>query len=130
METQESPPVGTTLPAAILLSLVGWGGLVGLWINTLPTLGPRWLFFFLVVVALSGTFLPVVAFLNRRFPTEPPVNHSTVLREAIFVGIYGSTVAWLQLGRALTPPMGLLIAVGLFFIEWMIRLRERSRWEP
>jgi hypothetical protein len=52
-----------------------------------------------------------------------------VLREALLVGIYIPTLMWLQLGRALTPPLALVLAVGFLVVEWLIRLREQSRWE-
>jgi hypothetical protein len=124
------PSIRSTLPAAILLALIGWAGLAYLFIFALPTLWPRWLFFFLSVLAVTGVFLPVAAFLNRRFPTLPPANQNTILREAALVGIYFATLAWLQLGRVLTMPLALLLAFGAGLIEFLIRLREKSRWEP
>ena len=124
------PSVRSTLPAALFLALVGWTGLAYLFIYTLPTLWPRWLFFFLSVLAVSGIFLPVAAFLNRRFPTQPPATQNTILREATLVGIYFATLAWLQLGRVLTLPLILLLGFGLTLVEFLIRLREKSRWEP
>ncbi len=125
-----SPSVRSILPAALFLALIGWAGLTYLFIFTLPTLWPRWLFFFLSVLAVSGIFLPVAAFLNRRFPTQPPATYNSILREAALVGIYFATLAWLQLGRVLTLPLILLLAIGLILIEFLIRLREKSRWEP
>jgi hypothetical protein len=125
-----SPSFRSTLPAALILASTGWLGLFYLFFGTLPTLGPRWLFFFLSVLAVTGTFLPVAAFLNRRFPTEPPATLSTVLREASLPGICFATLAWLQLGRVLTLPLGLLLAAGLVLVEFLIRLREKGRWEP
>ena len=82
------------------------------------------------MLAVTGPFLPVAAFLNLRFPTEPPANLATVLREASLTGICFATLAWLQLGRVLTLPLGLLLAAGLVLVEFLIRLRERGRWEP
>ena len=130
MESHHPPPVAAFLPTAVLLSLVGWGGLVLLVNLTLPTVGPRWLFFFLSFLALTGTALPAVAFLNRRFASAPPATHGVVLRQAIWVGIYGPTLAWLQMGRVLTFSLALLLAIGLALIEWLLRLRERSQWSP
>ena len=118
------------ITAAVILALVGWGSLYALMNFTYPTVGPRWLFFFLGVLAITGTTLPVVAFLNYRFPTSPPVSTGVIIREAIWFGIYFPTLAWLQLGRVLTPALVLLLAVGLFAIEILLRMRERSQWHP
>jgi hypothetical protein len=127
---QKSIPVRAFLPAAFILALAGWSGLAALIIYTLPTVGPRWLFFFLSVLALTGTALPFVAFLNRRFPSAPPPRPGVVLRQALWVGVYGATLAWLQIGRVLTPSLALLLAAGLILIEWLLRLRERAQWKP
>ncbi len=130
MNSQSTPPVKTFIPASIILAFLGWGGLYALINYTFPTVGPRWLFFFLSVLALTGTSLPVIAFLNQRFPTNPPVSSGVIVREAIWVGIYFPTLAWLQLGRVLTPALILLLAAGLIAIEVLLRLRERSQWKP
>lgn len=130
MDSQSSPPVRTFIPAAIILAILGWGGLYFLLNLTIPTVGPRWLFFFLSVLALTGTTLPVIAFLNKRFPTNPSVNAGVIVREAIWIGIYFPTLAWLQLGQVLTPALSLLLAVGFLAIEVLLRLRERSQWKP
>jgi hypothetical protein len=122
--------VRTFLPAAAILALVGWGGLAYIIFFTLPTVIPRWLFFFLAVLALTGTVLPGVAFLNRRFPSTPPPTTSVVLRQALWVGIYLPTLAWLQIGRVLNIAMVLLLALGIVLIEWLLRLREKSQWKP
>jgi hypothetical protein len=129
-KSMTSPSVRSTLLAALLLALTGWFGLAYLFIFTLPTLWPRWLFFFLIVLAITGICLPAMAFLNRRFATRPPATYNTLLREAALVGIYFATLAWLQLGRVLSTPLMLLLVVGLMLIEFLIRLREKSRWEP
>ena len=118
------------MPAALILAGIGWGGLYFLLNLSIPTVGPRWLFFFLGVLALTGTSLPVIAFLNQRFPSNPPVNSGVIVRESIWIGIYFPTLAWLQLGRVLTPELILLLAVGFIAIEILLRLRERSQWKP
>lgn len=130
METTSSQPVRSFIPAAIILCLLGWGGLFYLVFFTVPTVGPRWLFFFLSVLALTGTVLPVVAFLNLRFPSSPPPTAGVVLRQAIWVGIYIPTLAWLQIGRVLSLALALLLALGFVLIEWLLRLREKSQWKP
>jgi hypothetical protein len=118
------------LPTAIILFVIGWGGLVFLVTSSLPTIGPRWLFFFLFFLALTGTALPFVAFLNRRFPSTPPASPGVILRQAILFGIYWATLAWLQSGRVLTTALVVLLAFGILLMEWLLRLRERSQWKP
>ena len=130
MDSRRSPPVSAFFITTFVLTVVGWGGLFVLLNFTLPTVGPRWMFFFLFFLALTGTALPLVAFLNRRFPTMPPANAGVILRQAIWFGVYGSTLAWLQSGRVLTSALVLLLAIGLILIEWLLRLRERSQWKP
>ena len=130
MKNEPTPPVNFFIALSIFLFLIGWGGVALLFLNTLPTVGPRWLFFFLFVLALAGTFLPVVAFLNRRFPSMPPATAVVVIREATWIGLFGSTIAWLQIGRVLSIPMVLLLLIGFVLIEFLLRLSERSQWKP
>jgi hypothetical protein len=130
MTTPKSPSFLSFLPTTMILILLGWGGLAGLVLYLPPNLGPRWLFFFLLTLALCGTFLPVVYFFHRRFPSRPPVEGSVILREAMWFGIYASAVAWLQLGKMLSPVLALFMAGIVFLIEALLRLWERSSWKP
>ena len=124
------PPFRAFLPFAVILSVIGWGGVLFLVMNTLPTLGPRWLFFFFITLATTGTGLPIIVFLNIRFPSIPPIDTNVVIRQACWIGVYAGVLAWLQLGRILSPTIGVAIAVGLVVIEGFIRMREKSRWNP
>ena len=130
MSSRSSLRVAAYLPAALLLMAGGWGGLIATLLYTTPSGGSRWLFFFTSVAAITGTVLPFMAYLNRRFPSDPPVPASAIVRQALWVGIYFPTLAWLQIGRVLTPALAFLLAVGLALIEWLLRLRERSQWKP
>ncbi len=130
MDTEQSPSVRSVLPAAFVLGMTGYVGLVAVLLFTLPNMGPRWLFFFTCVLAITGSALPVVAFLNRRFPSTPIPTSGVIVRQAAWVGIYVPTLAWLQIGRVLTPALALLLAIGLILIEWLLRLREKSQWKP
>ncbi len=116
--------------SSLLLSLFGWGGLAVLVATTLPTLGPRWLFFFLLLTGVSGTALPVAYFINLRFRTQPPASSNAVLREAMLFGIYACLVAWLLQGHVLTAPLAIILALGFFLVEFLIRVREVSQWKP
>jgi hypothetical protein len=130
MKSNTSPRVANFLPAALFLFIVGWGGLIALIITTLPTVGPRWLFFFLCVMAITGTMLPIIAFLNRRFPSTPPPTAMVVVRQSLWFAIYGATLIWLQIGRVLNPALTILLAIGLGLIEFLLRLSEKSQWKP
>ncbi len=130
MNTQKLPSFWSFLWICLVLSVIGWGGLVLLVFLSLPTLGPRWLFFFLFTLAFSGLALPVAYFLNRRFPSEPPADGSVVLREGMWCGVYFSLLAWLQMGRVLTPGLAVVLAVGLVLVEFLLRLGERSQYSP
>ena len=124
------PPFRTVLAFAVFLASVGVIGLVLLFSLTLPTLGPRWLLFFLTTFAASGIFLPVAYFLHLRFPNNPPAETSVLLREALFFGAYCDFMLWLQLGGVLNFAIAVFIFAGFIAIELLIRLRERSRWKP
>ncbi len=73
MNPQKLPSFWTFLWISLVLTIIGWGGLIILIFMTLPTIGPRWLFFFLFTLAISGTALPVAYFLNRRSAGESAV---------------------------------------------------------
>jgi hypothetical protein len=130
MSSNTSPRVANFLPAALFLFIVGWGGLIALVITTLPTVGPRWLFFFLSVMAISGTVLPIVAFLNRRFPSTPPPSSVVIVRQSLWFAVYGATLTWLQMGQVLNPALAILLAIGFALIEFLLRLSEKSQWKP
>lgn len=115
--------------AAAFLAAVGWLGLLLLLNTTLPTIGPRWLFFFLLTQAATGTSVPFVWFLRRRFGGEaaPP---GVLLREALWAGLYASGCAWLQINRSLSLTVALFLALGLVVMEAFLRRVERSTWRP
>ena len=126
-----SPSVRSVLPASAILIVLGWGGLFFLMNTIAPTdWKPLWLFFFLAVLGVSGLALPAMAFLNRRFPGRPPATHVVIVREAVWLGIYFPTLAWLRIGRVLTPLLALLLALGFLLIEALLRFREFSQWRP
>jgi len=106
--------------------LIGWGGLYYIVTQTLPFVWSRWGFFVLILMALTGTALPIVYFLHRRFPDTPPADVNVLLRQALWVGVYGATLAWLQLGRLVSLYVILGLAGGLIAAEYFIRLREKA----
>ena len=112
----------------LILLLLGWGGLAALIYFTEPTLFPRWAFFAVLTIALSATAFPIVYFIATRFDEIPPDAY-VIVRQAIWVGVFGATLAWLQLARLVTLYVILGLAGGLIAIESVLRLRERSRWQ-
>lgn len=130
MEPVKHPPFLPILFTSIFLALAGWIGLYFLAMLTDPELGPRWLFYFALTVAVTGTALPLVAFLNRRFPTSPPADEGVLLRQTTWVGVYFSLLMWLQSGRILNSMLAAFLAVSLALIEAVLRLNERTRFNP
>jgi len=95
-----------------------------------PLLGWRWLFYCLLTLLITGVSLPIIYFIHRRFPSKPPAGASVLLREAmLFAGFIG-LLAWLSPSGLLSPMRISLIGFCLLGIEYVIRLIERSRWNP
>lgn len=115
---------------ALALALIGWGGLYLILVFTLPLVWARWGFFVLLLMALTGTALPLVFFLHQRFPETPPADANIIIRQAMWVGVYGATLAWLQLGRLVTLYVILGLAGGLIAAEYFIRIREKASRRP
>ena len=116
--------------SSLVLMLVGWTGLYFLITQTLPYVWPRWGFFVLTLIAITGTLLPIVYFFHRRFPAEKPAEANVIVRQAMWFGVYAATLAWLQLGRLVTVYVVLGLAGGLVAIEYFMRLREKAHWKP
>jgi len=112
--------------------VIGWGGLALLifYFEVPPVVWARWGFFAFWFIALTGTALPITYFLNLRFPSDPPAESNAIVRQAMWVGFYGATLAWLQLGHLITLWAWMGLAGGLIAIESLIRWRERARWQP
>ena len=116
--------------SALILIIIGWGGLYLLITQTYPYIWPRWGFFALTLMAITGTLLPIVYFFHKRFSDDKPAEVNIIVRQAMWFGVYAATLAWLQLGRLVTVYVILGLAGGLVAIEYLIRLREKSRWNP
>jgi hypothetical protein len=119
--------------AAWILAIIGWSGLAMLIVYFNPRLGPLpiWSFFLLWLMALTGTAVPFVRYLNRRFAREAaPAN--VILRQALWVGVFGATCAWLELdaNNLLNSVTVALVLIALIGIEVFLRLRERAHWAP
>jgi len=118
------------LPAILGLIIFGAGGLAVILVRTLPTIFPRWLFIFFLVCLVTGLFMPLTYFLNQRFPSKPRADRNVIIRQSLWFGIYAAVLTWLQLGRALTFPLAVILGAALILIEMLLRIWERSRWKP
>jgi hypothetical protein len=116
--------------AAALLAVIGWTGLILLVNLALPTIGPRWLFFAFLTTAATGTSLPFVWLLHRRFDRAAGAPPSVLLRQGLLIGLFVSLCTWLQINRSLSLGLAIAVAAGFVAIEWLIRLIEGSRWRP
>jgi hypothetical protein len=85
----------------------------------------RWLFFILLDLAITGTALPFIGFLNQRF-SRNPVPGGVLLRQGMWCGLFMVTIAWLQMTRALTGITAALLALSIIVIETFLRYRERA----
>jgi hypothetical protein len=118
------------LASTISLLILGFGtGAIAIFALT-PTVWARWLLFFGGTLGLTGLALPATWFLNLRFPSEPPAGSYVIVRQAIWVGVYGVVLTWLQQVRLVTIWTSLGLALGLVAIEYLIRMREKARWQP
>jgi hypothetical protein len=114
------------LVSTIILFFGGWGGLALLVNFSLPTLWPRWGLYALIVLAGTGSSIPISYWLNKIFSTNLPTKAVVVVRESVSVGVYFALLTWLSIGRALNFPIAVWLALGLIVIEYLLRLRETS----
>lgn len=114
------------LISTIFLIIVGWGGLALLLNFTMPTLWPRWTLFALIVLAGTGTTLPIFfLFNNTLFPGRPNLPE-VIVREAIGVGFYFALLTWLSIGGALNFPISVWLGLGLLVLEYILRMSEAA----
>jgi len=120
------PDHAGVLTAAALMAAAGWIGLWLLLTTTLPTAFPRWLFFVCLYLAVTGTALPFVRYLNMRFAHEDaePPTAGVILRQSIWIGMFVAACAWLQIPRVLNPVIAIFLAISLTVIEVFLRVRE------
>ena len=114
------------LISTILLFICGWGGLALLTNLSLPTLWPRWGLYALIVLAGTGTSIPISYWFNKTFSSNRSIKAGTIIRESVAVGVYFALLSWLSIGRVLNFPIAVWLGLGLIVIEYLLRLRESS----
>ena len=126
-KSSKMPPdhVGVMI-AAVVMIVAGWLGLYLLITTTLPRVGQRWLFFVLLQIAVTGTVMPFIRYLNVRFtPVKAPLPPGGVLvRQSVWIGLFVVTCAWLQMPRVLNPPIAFFVGMAFFVLEIFLRTRE------
>ena len=118
------------LPSTLALIFIGVGGLAAIFYFSPPLVWARWGFYVLGIMALTGISLPIVYFLHLRFPSDPPAESNVLIRQALWVGVYGATLSWLQLGRLVSLYVILGLAGGLIAVEYFLRMREKANRRP
>lgn len=106
--------------------LAGWGGLAAIVWFALPFVWARWGFFVTLMLAVTGTSLPVVYFLHLRFPPKSPAAPRVLVRQASWVGSAAVLLAWLQLGRLVNLYVLLGVAGGALALEYLMRMRDTA----
>ena len=129
LEWGRTPPdhIGVLVSAAVM-GLGGWWALYLLITQTIPRVGQRWLFFLFLQIAITGTVLPLVRYLNLRFtPINAPLPPGGVLvRQSTWVALFVVTCAWLQIPRMLNWSMAFFLGIVFAILEAFLRSRERQ----
>lgn len=115
------------LISAVLMIIVGWGGLYWLVSTQIPRIGGQlWVFFVLLHIAVTGIAIPMVRYLNLRLTpiTAPLPPGGIIVRQSVWIGLYAVVCAWLQIPRVLTPLVAILLALVFIVIEVFLRMRE------
>lgn len=130
MEPHSNTSFRPFIASAISLFVLGWGAAAFAIITLTPTVWARWLLFFGGTLGLTSLGLPIMWFLNLRFRSNPPAGAGVIVRQSVWVGVYGAVLIWLQQVRLVTLWSGLGLAAGLIAIEFLVRMREKARWQP
>ncbi|MEO8394237.1 MAG: hypothetical protein ABI700_14700 [Chloroflexota bacterium] len=127
IDINKTPPDHTgMIVAAAIMMVAGWGGLYYLVTTQIPRVGQRWMFFVLVQIAVAGTVMPFLRYINVRLtPVTRAVPPSGVIvRQSVWFGLFVVTCAWLQIPRVLTIPIMFFLALAFIVIELFLRSRE------
>jgi len=120
------------LAAGVVLMVLGWLGLYKLVTTEFPRIGGQlWGFFVLLHIAVTGTVLPFVRYLNVRFtPISAPLPPGGVIvRQSVWIGLWVVACTWLQIPRALSWPIAFFLGLVFVVLEIFLRNREMNRDE-
>ena len=110
----------------IFLAICAWLGLYFLINSFSPKASARSLFFPLLFVALTTTFVPAAFYLNYRFarPKGQAVSNWRPIRQSGWAALFLVLCAWLQMLRALNWIIAALVLAVFSLIEVFILTRE------
>ncbi len=92
-------------------------------------------FLAVLLVAVTGLALPLAYILNRRFlrshyrpEQSAALSFLAPLRQAVWVGLWVTFCAWLQMNRVLGVAVAGLVAVVLIMFEGLLQVRTRAAY--
>lgn len=124
---KREPQYRSLLIAGTMLAVLGACGVAIIMNATLPTVGPRWLFFFFLSAGVTGFALPFIWFLHKRFGRGSLPHPLTMLRQGLWCGFFITLITWLQINRSLTLSLVVLMIAGIAVIEWLLQLFRQPR---
>ncbi len=85
-------------------------------------------FLALILAIVTGICLPLFYYVNRRFEFGNS-SFLVVLRQSMWVGGWATFCVWLQMLRALTIAVAILVLGVLFLFELLLQVRGRAALE-
>ena len=94
----------------------------------LESVNPEIMLAFLATVLLTvtGLVLPLTSYLNKRFVPSRPPTYFTVVRQAMWVGLWAAFCVWLQMNRTFGLAVASLVAAVLLMFEALLQVRTRA----
>ncbi len=115
------------LITGVVMMIGGWAGLYWLVTTQQVSLGPPiWMFFILLHIAVTGTVMPLVRYLNVRFTRidRPLPPGGVIVRQSVWVGLFVVICAWMQIPRVLSTPVIFFLLLVFIVLEGFLRIRE------
>jgi hypothetical protein len=86
------------------------------------------MFYFMLVMGVTGLALPAVVYLYQRFPSGHIPAQGVIVRQSLWAGIFAALMIWLRQGQVLTLGVAVIVLVGITLLEVALRIGERSLW--
>jgi len=79
-----------------------------------------------ILATSSGLFLPLIYFLYRRFGKGDTYQYLAIFRQTMWIGIWITFCAWMQMNRSFSVGVAFLSAAVLVIVELLMQLRIRA----